>query len=75
MAMKDFKMSIMDIYQRPALRQSREGLEIERFLQRMEGERNRKLVLLNSKAEFHQPGIVRATYTKLNCSKESLFKN
>ena len=30
--------------------------------------------LMNSKAEFHQAGIVRATYTKLNCSRESLIK-
>ena len=58
------------IYQRPVLRQSREGLEIERFLDRMENRRE-KLSLLNSKAEFHQPGIVKASFTKLNCNRES----
>ena len=64
---EDFRMSILANYQRPILRQSREGLEIENSLQKIKD--GQRLIILNSKAEFHQPGVVKATYSPMFSSK------
>ena len=60
MTMGEFKMSIEGVYKRPILRQSKEGISIKHTLRDIE--RGKKVVLMNSKSEFHQPGIVRASY-------------
>ena len=59
--MKDFLMEIVDRYHRPVVRLSREGLQISHSLADMKN-RAKKTILMNSKAQFYQPAVVRSTF-------------
>ena len=58
--MDDFVMTVVNNHLRPIVRQSEEGLLIGETVRRKEmGDR---IVLMNNKTQFYQPGIVRASY-------------
>ena len=60
-SMRDFRMHTAAVYKRPIVRQSREGLEINSAIR--DRQQGKKIVLLNSRNDFHQPGVVRTSYT------------
>ena len=63
MCSKDFKMTITGVHKRPLERLSKEGTAIGRAVS--EREKGERIVIMNSKSEFHQPGQVKATYGRL----------
>ena len=65
---KDFRMSVMECFRRPILRQAFEGLSISRSIS--ERERGRNIVLMNSKKEFCQPGTIRPQFKKIFSSEQ-----
>ena len=60
MQMSDFRMTVVDQYSRPILRQSHEGLSIAHSIR--ERDEGARVVLLNSKKEFYQPGIINPSF-------------
>ena len=64
MSMRDFQMSIISNHHRPIMRQCQEGLEIAHIMRESEA-RGRRIILMNSKSQFYQPGVVRARYGPL----------
>ena len=60
---KEYKMSVTGVFPRPVLRQAQEGTLIGRAIEDIQC--GQRLVLLNSKSEFNQPGQVKAKYGKL----------
>ena len=63
MGMEDFFMEVVDQYQRPVVRLSREGLQITHTQREMK-DKQKRIILMNSKAQFYQPAVVRSTYTQ-----------
>ena len=60
---KDFIMTVEANFTRPILRQSLEGVAIARTIKaRDNGDR---VILVNSKREFVQPGVVRPVFSPL----------
>ena len=54
-------MTVVSNHRRPITRQSEEGVKISETVKSKEmGER---IILMNSKAQFFQPGIVKANYS------------
>ena len=47
-SMKDFKISLEGNFRQPIIRQSMEGVSLSKAI----------LNILNSKMEFHQPGVI-----------------
>ena len=60
---KDFTMTITGVHKRPVERLSQEGSAIGRAVG--DRERGKRVIIMNSKSEFHQPGQVKATYGRL----------
>ena len=58
-----FKMVVEETFSRPVMRQAFEGIQINNTLNLID--MGAPMELLNSKAEFHQPGLVRPKMTKL----------
>ena len=63
--MSDFRMTLESVYRRQILCQSREGLAIQANLDLQKIAGRYQVIIMNSRNDFHQPGIVRSTYTKL----------
>ena len=63
MTRKDFRMVVKETFARPVMRQAYKGIRIKDTLDLVA--MGALVVLLNSKAEFHQPGLVRPKMTKL----------
>ena len=63
MKAQDWKMKVTGIYPRPLLRLCSEGVAISGAL----GERDKgaKVVVINSKKEFNQPGTIAQKFAKL----------
>ena len=57
---RDFVMKTIRNHRRPLSRQSHEGLLLEHAVKDIES--GEKLLLMNSKSEFFQPGVVRPAY-------------
>ena len=62
---EDFRMSLLSGYRRPICRQSREGTEIQSVLDLQKQLGQRKVILMNSRSHFHQPGVVHSTHAPL----------
>ena len=60
---RDFIMTLRGCFNRPLLRQSQEGQLIGQAVHHKAGGEN--LILLNSKSEFFQPGVVKESYKRL----------
>ena len=60
MTRDDFRMTTANIHRRPLTRQCEEGLELEHAVRNVEG--GARMLLLNSKSEFYQPGVVRPAF-------------
>ena len=58
----DFHMTVMGTFDKPVFRQSHEGVSIVWALEDIQ--RGQKMVILNSKSKFHQPGVVKGTFNK-----------
>ena len=63
MSQTDFKMTVMGVFNRPVLRQSQEGCSISGAID--DRNRGQKIVLLNSKNEFHQPVQIKPTFSQV----------
>ena len=63
MEVKDFRMTVEGIARRPIIRQSREGVSISASMK--DSESGKRVILLNSKKKFFQPGVVRNKPTGL----------
>ena len=61
MTMKDFKMSLEGTFKRPILRQSLEGVSLSRAIRTRD--QGAPIVIMNSKMEFHQPGVIRPSFS------------
>ena len=59
----DFSMEIVSVDRRNVVRQCREGVSIEKALVAVR--QGWGVELLNSKSEFHQPGVVTRRYSSL----------
>ena len=58
---EDFEMTVVSNHRRAITRQSEKGVRISDTVRRKEmGER---IILINSKAQFFQPGLVKANYS------------
>ena len=63
MRMEDFRMTVESTYRRAILRQSSEGISITRGIRARD--LGMPIRIMNSKTEFHQPGIIRPAFTPL----------
>ena len=63
MSKDDFVMTVEGNYSRACLRQSQEGVAIANSIRRMK--EGAKVILLNGKREFIQPGVVRPAFGAL----------
>ena len=63
MKMGDFKMSVDETFRRPILRQSWEGTTLSRAIKARD--LGAPLIILNSKTEFLQPGVIKPVYKPL----------
>ena len=61
MSMKDFTMSLEGTFWRPILRQSMEGVALSRAVRNRD--QGAPIIILNSKMEFHQPGVIRPSFS------------
>ena len=59
--MMSFRMSVVDQHSRPILRQSQEGLAISQSIRERE-EGRKRIILMNSRKEFYQPGIINPSF-------------
>ena len=62
---EDFRMSLLAGYRRPICRQSREGIEIQSTLNLQKQLGHRDVIIMNSRSDFNQPGVVRSTHAPL----------
>ena len=62
---EDFRMTMQSGYRWPISRQSREGLEIQATLDLQKSMGSSKVIIMNSRSDFHQPGVVRSTHAPL----------
>ena len=60
---KEFIMTAQGHQKLPVLRQSREGVSLSREIEAREA--GVRLELINSMLEFHQPGTIKQTFSKL----------
>ena len=60
---KQFKMRLIANYARPIAHQSREGTEIQSVLE--DQKYGKKIILMNSRNDFYQPGVVRSHHAPL----------
>ena len=66
MSMRDFVMTNEANFDRPILRQSREGVAIANSMR--DRDRGFPIIIMNSKKEFLHPGVIRTTFTPLATS-------
>ena len=63
--MSDFRMTLESAYRRPILRQSREGLAIQANLDLQKIVGRHQVIIMNSRNDLLQPGVVRSTHVPL----------
>ena len=60
---EDFRMVLEGNYRRAIVRQSHEGTKIQAAL--MDKKEGKRITLMNSRNDFHQPGVVHSSHSPL----------